>query len=132
MKEKYIGIKIIEAEPGSAPKDMGTHKAGEDGYLVTHEDGYESWSPKKVFDDAYRNIEGMTFGIAQELAKRGKKIRRDQWDQWNNVFLVDDLLFDDGDPHFVEPCYMMMWDGNLSLWTPSMEELLAEDWVVVE
>lgn len=26
----------------------------EEGYLVTYPDGYQSWSPKKVFEDAYK------------------------------------------------------------------------------
>lgn len=45
----YIGSKIIMAEP--AQKD------GQDGYRVRYApDGYESWSPKAVFDEAYRPV----------------------------------------------------------------------------
>lgn len=51
--EKYIGTKLIEAEPCKAWKDAGGHKAGEDGYKVRYADGYESWSPKDVFERAY-------------------------------------------------------------------------------
>ena len=65
--KKYIGTKMIEAEPAtrgqawarksgldeakvaSQIKQMGT----EDGYRVRYADGYESWSPKEAFEKAY-------------------------------------------------------------------------------
>ena len=52
----YIGAKIIKAEPAKAPRDYGQHKAGAEGYRVVYPDGYESWSPKDVFEDAYRVV----------------------------------------------------------------------------
>ena len=42
---QYIGTKMIMAEP--AMKD------GKEGYKVVYQDGYESWSPKDVFEQAY-------------------------------------------------------------------------------
>ena len=41
--QQYIGTKIVQAEPDSK---------GE-GYKVRYADGYESWSPKNVFEEAY-------------------------------------------------------------------------------
>lgn len=61
---RYIGIKMIEAEPayridgkiypesGQVPKAMNR----EAGYKVRYEDGYESWSPKDVFEKAYLEL----------------------------------------------------------------------------
>lgn len=43
--KQYIGTKLIEAEP--AEKD------GREGYRVRYADGYESWSPKAIFEKAY-------------------------------------------------------------------------------
>lgn len=51
--EKYIGTKLIEAEFCPAWKDAGSHKAGDPGYRVRYQDGYESWSPKGVFEASY-------------------------------------------------------------------------------
>ena len=57
----YIGTKIIQAEPafridgeiypesGPVPRSMNR----EEGYRVHYPDGYESWSPKGVFEQAY-------------------------------------------------------------------------------
>ena len=72
MKEmkNYIGVKIVKAKPGTmaeaqAYKNRSTvevqeellKKAGkpnEKGYIVIYPDGYVSWSPKDVFEKAYR------------------------------------------------------------------------------
>ena len=59
--EKYIGTKLIEAEPANRVNgkvcsihDMAPAGAKvEEGYRVRYADGYESWSPKDVFEAAY-------------------------------------------------------------------------------
>jgi len=59
----YIGSKIIQAEP--MDKDSFLHEkngcapANEEnmhGYKVVYPDGYTSWSPKDVFENAYREV----------------------------------------------------------------------------
>lgn len=64
--KKYIGTKQVSAEPmnlGEFIKTTGRnpyannsdmHGDNEDGYIVEYEDGYRSWSPKDVFEKAYR------------------------------------------------------------------------------
>lgn len=63
--KKYIGTKQIEAEPmtmgeayekgllqaGKVPNENEKSKAG---YHVRYQDGYESWSPAKPFEKAYK------------------------------------------------------------------------------
>ena len=63
--KKYIGTKQIEAEPmtmgeayrrgllhaGRVPSESEKSKAG---YYVKYDNGYESWSPKDVFEQSYR------------------------------------------------------------------------------
>lgn len=59
----YVGCKIIGAYPLSECNFLRLEK-GEDvsnredrsGYLVKYPDGYVSWSPKKVFEQAYREV----------------------------------------------------------------------------
>lgn len=55
--KKYIGFKMISA------KEMEKHLAtnsdcveGIKGYKVVYEGGYESWSPKEVFEKAYMEV----------------------------------------------------------------------------
>ena len=61
----YIGTKIVRAKSmtqhGFADRkgrDQPEGGRGVDhhGYLVVYPDGYESWSPKDVFEEAYRLV----------------------------------------------------------------------------
>lgn len=66
--KKYIGTKMIQAKPmnrGEYNKYRGweipsNENPTDEGYLVKYEDGYESWSPKEVFENAYREYMGLT------------------------------------------------------------------------
>ena len=63
--ENYIGTKLVKAEPMNLgtyngmkgweiPKD---EEPNTQGYIVVYSDSYTSWSPKDVFDEAYRKLE---------------------------------------------------------------------------
>lgn len=64
--ETYIGVKMIKAEPctrGEHSISKGYKKvlegsADDPGYKVIYPDGYESWSPKEVFEESYFPIDG--------------------------------------------------------------------------
>ena len=154
---KYIGTKIIMAEkairqgdkfylPGEPiPKAMLRQ---EDGYKVTYADGYESWSPKAVFEAAYRPFTAMSFGQAVELLKLGERVARKGWNG-KGMFVV----FQKGYPQGI-PCNeqtAIAWDmqmgelfrcepylqikmvnGSHAMWVPSINDVLAEDWEIVE
>ena len=57
--KQYIGTKLIEAEPAmygscyKGPIMLSKEVAAKEGYRVRYSDGYESWSPKEVFEAAY-------------------------------------------------------------------------------
>ena len=61
--KKYIGTKLVQATPAIRkggkvylPTDAipRTMEVAEEGYKVVYEDGYESYSPKDVFEKAYK------------------------------------------------------------------------------
>ena len=58
----YVGTKIIKAEPMTLTQFNEENNkvipatSGEEGYKVTYPDGYVSWSPRDVFNNAYRLI----------------------------------------------------------------------------
>jgi len=62
--KKYLGVKIIQAEPMFEAKfinqvkneDVPASCQNREGYKVVYEDGYTSWSPKEVFEKAYKEI----------------------------------------------------------------------------
>ena len=93
----YIGTKLIRAQAMSRAEynayrgwTVPADENGEDaGYLVEYLDGgqsnhpnhvgYISWSPADVFDRAYRPTTGMSFGMAIEALKLGKRVARAGW-----------------------------------------------------
>ena len=62
--KSYIGAKIINARPmnrGDYNKYRGweipaDENPNAEGYLVRYSDTYVSWSPKAVFEEAYRPV----------------------------------------------------------------------------
>ena len=148
---KYIGTKIIEAIPAIRtggkvydaneliPRSM---ELVEEGYKVRYPDGYESWSPKAVFEEAYHPIDGMNFGLALEAVKKGKKCRRAGWNGKNqHIELATCISYMTvGGVHMnVEHAAI----GNKAIafvgtsgvqmgWLASQSDMLAEDWEIVE
>ena len=57
--KSYIGAKIILGEPEA--------KDGKEGYKVIYPDGYESWSPKDAFEQAYRVISDGEVGLVLDI-----------------------------------------------------------------
>ena len=67
--KNYIGVKIVKAAPmtkgefnrrkGAVPPLL--EQDDEEGYVVKYPDGYVSWSPKKVFENAYRELDCIGF-----------------------------------------------------------------------
>lgn len=134
--DKYIGTKMIEAEP--------QEKDGKAGYKVVYQDGYESWSPKEVFEEAYRDCMGMTFGIALELLKKGCKVAREGWNG-KGMFLFLAKSTDIETEADLTSCEKLHGDLVLPTivmktaddhfcvgWLASQTDMLAEDWVIVE
>ena len=129
---------------------------GEDeGYLVEYLDGglpnvkgfsgYVSWSPAEVFERAYHTNGSLTFGEALIALKNGSKVCRMGWngkDQF--VYLVPENSYKAqtgvakaffGEDAFVPyNAYLAIKcvDDTVSTWVPSVNDCLAEDWVILE
>ena len=155
--EKYIGTKMIQARPmtrGAYNVYRGwTIPANEnpedEGYLVSYyPDGYESWSPKDVFEAAYRPTDGMNFGLAIEAAKMGKRIARKGWNGKNmsvayqkgypdgipcNKNTAEAWGMQEGELFKCRPYLQMRCaDGTFQMWLATQSDILADDWYVVE
>ena len=159
--KQYIGSKIVNACPAyrcTYPGGMVAY-AGvgdviptqckiEDGYRVQYEDGYLSWSPKAVFEAAYRETTGMSFGLAIEAAKMGKKIARAGWNgkgMWViyrtgypdgipcNKNTADSMGIPEGTVVKIRPYLQMKCaDDTYQMWLASQSDILADDWYIVE
>lgn len=85
----YTGTKTIKAMPmnvydakiagANVPAsyfdvNCSSYDPGADGYLVDYPDGYRSWSPKKVFEEAYSLSETHVDRMKIELTELTKRI----------------------------------------------------------
>ena len=154
--KQYIGTKIIEAEPayrctdgrGNAvittrpEKAFPNYPSVEDGYRVRYPDGYVSWSPKAVFEEAYRPTDNLNFGLAIEAAKKGCKIARRGWNGKNQyVELATDISYTDASGTVINAEHQAIGSRALAFvgtsgvqmgWLASQADMLAEDWEIVE
>lgn len=120
--DKYIGTKLILAAP-----QVGADAAP--GYDVVYEHGYESWSPKYVFEAAYRPTTAMTFGDAIYMLKRGHRVARAGWNgkgMWLALQQPDEFSL-----MSLPYIYMYNADAHLVPWLASQTDMLAEDWTVL-
>ena len=149
--KQYIGTKIIEAAPAirkggkvydltwPIPKSM---EPEEPGYRVRYPDGYESWSPKDVFEEAYRPTDAMSFGLAIEAAKKGKRIARKGWNgKGQYVELATAISYASPNGAVVNAEHDAIGNQALAFvgtsgvqmgWLASQADMLADDWEIVE
>jgi hypothetical protein len=160
--KSYIGTKQVQATPMNRGDynafrnwDLPADENGADeGYLVEYMDGgdpnhpdfhgYISWSPKEQFERAYRATNGLTFGLAIEALKAGKRVARSGWngkDQF--VYLIKGGQLQDvlkygygeyiGEPTIQSALAMKTTKNQIQVgWLASQTDMLAEDWVIVE
>lgn len=159
----YIGTKIIQAEPMTrqAYNDFrgwtlpADENGSDEGFLVEYLDGgkpntathagYVSWSPKAQFDAAYRPTTGLTFGLAIEALKAGKRVARAGWNGGGQfVYLVPANSYPaqtgiakayfGADAMVPYRAYLALKtaQGDVATWAPSCSDALAEDWQIVE
>lgn len=148
--KQYIGTKIIEAAPAirkggkvydltwPIPKSM---EPEEPGYRVRYPDGYESWSPKDVFEEAYRPTDAMSFGLAIEAAKKGKRIARKGWNgKRQYVELATAISYTSPIGAVVNAEHDAIGNQALAFvgtsgvqmgWLASQADMLADDWMIV-
>jgi hypothetical protein len=125
---------MVEYEPHP------TVKPNVDGYA-----GYISWSPKHVFNDAYKSLSAMSFGDAITMLKRGNKVARLGWNgKGMFLFLVPGSVFKVNRapllgiyPEGTEITYhahidMKTADDKVVPWLASQTDMIAEDWVLLD
>lgn len=168
----HIGVKLINAKPMTRAEynayrgwQLPENEDGADkGFLVEYLDGgkantpdhagYVSWSPEDVFQKAYRPCDAMTFGLAIEALKLGKKVARAGWNgKGMYLWLVPAAKLKAEwcrEPHLKELAeanggeiealgsirmYTVNADGRravLTGWLASQTDMLSEDWVVID
>jgi hypothetical protein len=126
--ERYLGVKIVSGEPQECLKDDQGNKKGDAGYKVVYEGGYVSWSPKETFENAYRKLDGLTFGLGLEAMKMGLKIRLPYWAE--DVFLS--IQSPDAHSKMTAPYIYVTSRFGLVPWVATQIEIFSEKWQVKE
>ena len=154
--KQFIGTKQVRGAPMNRA-DYNTLRGwtvpadenpSDEGYLVEYLDGgmpnhpgfagYISWSPKKQFEDAYRPTVGLTFGLAIEALKLGKRVARAGWNgkgMWLILVpfdLADKVAFQYAALDSLPWIGMKTADNKFVPWLASQTDVLAEDWSIVD
>ena len=148
--KRFIGTKVIEAKPmtrGEYNRYRGwqlpaDENPADEGYLVKYSDDYESWSPKKQFDEAYRECDNMTFGLAIEAMKKGMKVARKGWNgKKQYIELASNISYVNASKKVVNCEHDAIGNKAIAFvgtsgvqmgWLASQADMLAEDWIIVE
>lgn len=167
--KQFLGTKQILARPmtfgeyfayRSGAINPESHAPEDAGYLVEYLDsgkpnhpghaGYISWSPKEVFERAYRPVDGLTFGLAIEALKAGKRVARAGWNgkgmylwllpaatvkaEWcREAHLKAVVEQNGGEIEALGSIRMMTADRKvLTGWLASQTDMLAEDWTIID
>lgn len=153
LMQLFIGTKLINAESmtrleynemrgWTLPED---ENGSDEGFLVEYLDGYISWSPKAVFEKAYKSNGEFSFGDAVLLMKLGKKVARKGWNG-SGMFayyvpaakykaqtsVMLDMAFDNNLIPYREYLALKTAQGDIATWSPSTSDALANDWLLVE
>lgn len=147
--EEYIGTKMVEAIPMTrgeynkyrsliTPENENPDDAG---YLVKYPDSYQSWSPKEIFEDAYRKSGEMTFGHALEALKHGEKVARTGWNGKNQyIQLATCISYKTTDGEIINAEHEAIGNKAIAFvgtsgvqlgWLASQADMLADDWMIV-
>ena len=140
LPENEVGVVddagyMVEYEPHP------TVKPNVDGYT-----GYISWSPKHVFNDAYKPLTNMSFGDAITMLKRGNKVARLGWNgkgMWLSYIsakaydvgyeaIVHDRYDNSEAPERLPWIGMKTADNKFVPWLASQTDMLAEDYFILD
>jgi hypothetical protein len=158
----YIGTKLVKMRPMNRaeynayrgwqlPED---EDGDDDGYLIENmdggkpnvpgHDGYVSWLPSTQAYTQYRPTDGLSFGLAIEAMKMGKRVARSGWNGKGmfvymvpaNSYLAQSKAAKEyfGEDALVPyNAYLAIKnvEGTVSTWVPSVNDVLAEDWRIV-
>lgn len=152
--KKYLQVNLIEAEQSNLETAFkylrwpipSSEYPLQEGYLIKYEDGFESWCHKEKFEKANnREIIALTFGHAIEAVKQGKKIAREGWNgKGMFVYYIPankypfsteagkSLADEEGKVSYNAYLAIKNVNGTVSTWVPSINDVLAEDWTIVD
>lgn len=150
-KEEYCDYREWKVPENEDPAEQGYFVEYMDGGKPNHPNhvGYVSWSPKDVFEQAYKANGNLSFSAALEALKSGKKVARSGWNGKDQYVVaqaaneVESMYI--WNPHnkahaekiggFIKVaayCTLKTAQDTLAIgWVPSTGDLFANDWVIL-
>lgn len=146
MTQDYYGTKKVTAWPAQKASKENPELLL-DGYSVKYADGYQSWSPKEVFEAVYQPLDALSFGHALIALQDGKKVARSGWNgkgmflyyvpankypaSGNTLGTMVGVFPDEMVPY---GAYIAMKTAqeNVVPWLASQTDVLANDWQIIE
>lgn len=158
----FVGTKVIKPvamtlgdynklQGWDIPKDQDPDTEGFlveylDGGKPNHPDfeGYISWSPKEVFNKAYKGSGNLSFGAAIMLAQLGYRVSRKGWngaDMFAYIVPANTYpaqteaakgIFPDDMVPYREYWALKTAQGDVATWAPSGSDSLANDWGIYQ
>lgn len=143
--KNYIGVKKIKGFPMNRLDynvyrgwELPADENGDDeGFLVEYVDGgksnhpdhegYISWSPKEVFDNAYRPTVGMSFGMALEAMQKRLRLTRSTWKDKFIYYNTPEQIPNYSLWPFLSECTNA---EDITPWVPTQEDMFADNWMV--
>lgn len=144
----YIGaVQATEEPDDSAPGYLVEYPGSPSGSHPDHEN-YISWSPKAVFEEAYKPSTAMAFGHAVEALKAGHKVSRAGWNGKGMFLYMEEQTTSNAamerhlglKEHFshggviIKRAHIMMLTAQNDVvpWLASQSDILANDWCIVD
>ena len=122
----YRGWQLPEKEDGCQPVYLVEYTDGGKPNDDRHA-GYITMSPKEVFDNAYRQNGSLTFGDAITVLKKGQRVARIGWNG-KGMFVRYIETTEQLNRHLELKNVV----GTFDTWVPSVSDVLAEDWLILE
>lgn len=148
---------IFEAEPmtyGEFAKRFDIHREGHerietmDGYGYQSPSGRADWDDAHTFNSIYASCDRLPFSRALDLVKKGCRITRQKWNSREMVVVyhrgcteripcngqtADACGLQKSDLCTCNPYLQIRQpDGSRYMWIPSMDDILADDWMLIE
>ena len=124
--KKYIGTKMLQARPmnrGDYNKYRGwkipeNENPMDEGYLVKYNDEYESWSPKTVFEETYKEYTATTLpytALGMQSADYKERFRAEYLQLKIRMMGLSSMLkkYKDGTLPFTPTCSYDLLNGQL-------------------
>lgn len=114
------------------------------GFSIKYQDGYQSWCPENVYYRDYQPSDALSFGHALYALKQGERVARGGWNgKGMFVYLVPgsrfmvnrepllSILGEGAEVNYNPHLDLKTADGTVSTWVPSINDVLANDWVIL-